>query len=204
MYKTRRDTKNSPELFWGIDTQPERLNAVLKYTSNNFNILDLGCGRGAYTETLNRKGFKTTGIDAYEYPEWETKPDDWFIQTPASSLPFEDKKFDMTISFEVLEHCSEPTKVLEEVARVTSKYFILSVPNCDLNNTLRNHDLAMAHWTDPTHCNFFTKETIVALLQEHKFKILEISDCYKISPNNYFWDSVKLPKKLTNFAKKVF
>jgi ubiquinone/menaquinone biosynthesis C-methylase UbiE len=201
LYKSRK--KNSPEPFWGIDTQPERLAATLRYASANDHILDLGAGRGAYTKMLNLKGLRTIGVDSHRYPEWSAENEEWFVQASASCLPFVEKQFELTISFEVLEHCDEPEKVLREIARVTSKYLILSVPNCDLNNTLRDHDLAMAHWTDPTHCNFFTKDSIQTLLSTLQFNVIEVSDCYKISPGDYFWDSLRIPKIISKVAKKA-
>jgi ubiquinone/menaquinone biosynthesis C-methylase UbiE len=203
MYETRGSENKKPETFWGIDTQPERLNAVLRYTAPGSKILDLGSGRGAYTETLNLKNFPTIGVDTHSYAEWKTKPDEWFVQASASSLAFKNKEFDTTICFEVLEHCPEPEVVLNEITRVTSNKLILSVPNCNLNNALRKYDLALAHWTDPTHCNFFTKDTIQALLHECGYRIIEISDCYQISPNEYFWENIRLPKKIAKIAKKT-
>ena len=201
LYKVRGSEK--PEEFWGVETQSERLEAVLKFTPLGERVLDLGAGRGAYTEALNQKGFPTIGVDSYEYSEWTNHPEGWFIQSSADDLPFNNKTFHTTICFEVLEHCSHPEKVLKEIARCTSERLIISVPNCDLNNTLRQYDLALAHWTDPSHCNFFTKESIQNLLKNENYNILEISDCYKIDPNNYFWDSIKLPKLVKKLGKKI-
>lgn len=201
MYKVRGT--GQPEVFWGVGIQPERLAAVLKYTPLGESILDLGSGRGAYTKTLNQKGFPTIGVDSYDYSEWKNEPDGWFRQSSADILPFNDKTFHTTICFEVLEHCTNPEQVLKEIARCTSERLIMSVPNCDLKNTLRQYDLALAHWTDPSHCNFFTKESIKELLEQENYQILEILDCYKIDPNNYFWDSIKLPKLIRKIGKKI-
>lgn len=200
--KSRND--KSIQSFWGTSTQHERLNACFRYSSNVDKILDIGCARGAYSTTLNQKGYFTIGVDINFYQEWiDLKTTDFLIAS-GLSLPFKDKFFDVTISFEVIEHCIDPIIVLNEMRRCTKKYIIISVPNCDLNNNLRKYDLAMAHWTDPTHCNFFTKDSIASLLKDQGFEIIEISDCYPIYPNNYFWDTLKLPKLLSFFLKKIF
>lgn len=191
------------QLFWGSGTDSDRLNAIYKYTPKGVRILDIGTGRGAFTEALNLNGFSTIGVDSYHYPEWDNKPQQWFIQANADNLPFSDKEFHTTILFEVLEHCSNPCNVLKEIVRCTSQHLIMSVPNCDLNNALRRYDLALAHWTDQTHCNFFTKDSIVNLLNEANLKVIEISDCYKISPNNYFWETIRLPRIIAKIGQKL-
>jgi hypothetical protein len=61
----------------------------------------------------------------------------------------------------------------------------------------------MAHYTDPTHCNFFTKDSLEVLLIDNGFKVIELLDCYRISPNDYYWDSLKLPRKLTRLPKLI-
>lgn len=188
---------------WGCGTQPERLRKTLQYVSTEERILDFGCGAGAYTKTLNKLGYSAVGLDCVRFSEWSQDPE-WFIQNGGNILPFGNDYFHTTISFEVIEHCPEPRQTLKEIHRCTNEYLVLSVPNCNLNNQLRRHDLALAHWTDPTHCNFFTKDIIRNLITESGFEILEIEDCYKIDPNSYYWNSIKLPKVLRLIGKKFF
>jgi ubiquinone/menaquinone biosynthesis C-methylase UbiE len=187
---------------WGIDTQAERLESVLKYSSIAEKILDLGTGRGAYVRTLCEFGFKAIGVDQVDYAEWEGFRE-YFVQADAHNLPFADKQFDTTICFEVLEHCPCPENVLSEIIRCTKSKIILSVPDCSLDNKLRKHDLALAHWTDPTHCNQFTKDSLLELLLRYNLNILEIGGCYKVFPSNYFWDSIRLPRLVRKLGQKI-
>ena len=184
MHKTRG--RGDPDPYWGIDTQPQRLDAVFRWTPAGAGVLDLGCGRGAYVHALRGSGFRLVGADVHQYSEWLHQDCQPFIVCEASALPFRHKAFHTTLAFEVLEHCADPHAALFEIARCTSDQIIISVPNYDLDNALHRYDLAMAHWTDPSHCNFFTKDTLRILLSEKGFTILEMSDCYAISPNNYF------------------
>jgi SAM-dependent methyltransferase len=201
MFETR--TLGIPQSYYGIDTQPQRLAAVLKFTDPSERILDLGTGRGAYVKLLTTMGIETVGVDQYYYPEWRLNAG-LYVQAAASTLPFSNHQFHTTIAFEVLEHCSNPEGVLREIARCTSKRLILSIPNCDLNNALRRHDLALAHWTDVTHCNFFTKQSICILLQKCGYQITHLTDCYPIRPNDYFWNAVRLPLIIRVSMKLLF
>jgi ubiquinone/menaquinone biosynthesis C-methylase UbiE len=201
LYKIRG--YDNPQNYYGKDIQPQRLETVLKYTNSNNMVLDLGTGRGAYVKALTNKGFPSVGIDLTYFFDWH-QDDRPFLQASANFLPFPTHSFHTTICFEVLEHCPEPKAVLEEIARCTSTRLIMSVPNCDLDNTLRRHSLALAHWTDVTHCNFFTKDSIRRLLEDCYYKIVEIADCYPVQPNNYFWDSVRLPWVIRKSMQRLF
>lgn len=189
--------------FWGIDTQPQRLGVTVNYAKIGDHILDLGSGRGAYTHALSQMGLFVIGFDVNLYPEWITSSKDNFVVGTGTKLPFRDKAFDITIAFEVLEHIPDLVQALREIARCTKKYLIFSVPNCDLNNNLRKYDLALAHWTDTTHCNFFTKETLASFLSDHDFEVVDMMNCYRISPNDYYWDNIKLPHLLTKIPKFI-
>lgn len=198
-------TSAEHEMAWGIDTQIHRLQATLANCSVNSRVLDVGTGRGAYVRTLMKRGIDAIGVDQSSYEEWGELRGQRFFVAEAHHLPFNDKEFDCTICFEVLEHCKDPKAVLYEIARCTKHRVILSVPDCSLDNTLRKHDLAMAHWTDPTHCNYFTKETLEELLTDSSYKIISKEGCYRINTGNYFWDSIRipLPRSIRQKAKKI-
>jgi hypothetical protein len=60
----------------------------------------------------------------------------------------------------------------------------------------------MAHWIDRTHSNFFTKDSLCALLTSTGFRVTEVSDCYKVSPNSYFWNTLRIrPRSFTHVMK---
>lgn len=203
MTYVRRSESREPKGFWGTGVVPERLSAVLSYVTHDGMILDLGSGRGAYTRHLRNLGFRTVGVDFHQYSEWKANQAP-FVVGSATALPFPAKAFDTVVAFEVLEHVPLVRQALREMARCTRNQIIISVPNCDLDNNLRRFDLALAHWTDETHHNFFTKESIQQLLIEEGYRILEVRDCYRVSPNSYFWSTVKLPRLIARGLKQVF
>lgn len=199
MFQTRG--LSAPQPHYGTTVQAQRIAMVLRFASPREKVLDLGSGRGVYIDYLRRKGIPAFGVDRSFYPEWSKIPNRPVVQCDATYLPFEEKAFHTTICFEVLEHCQAPETVLSEIAFCTSKFLILSVPNCDLDNKLRSYDLALAHWTDVTHCNFFTKQSLHALLRHCGYEIMEMQDCYPVTPNSYFWESLRVPKFISRPMK---
>jgi ubiquinone/menaquinone biosynthesis C-methylase UbiE len=83
------------------------------------NVLDVGCGTGLFADCF--KG-KYTGIDInQEYIKMaETKGNGTFLVADATSLPFNDKTFDLVFTMGVLHHINkqEREKMLNEMWRV--------------------------------------------------------------------------------------
>jgi glycosyltransferase involved in cell wall biosynthesis/SAM-dependent methyltransferase/flagellar biosynthesis GTPase FlhF len=90
-------------------------------------ILDVGCGNGLITNQLP-ESLKVVGLDrseeALKYVQKET------IVGDILNLPLEDQSFDLVICNDVLEHLTtkEREQALKELARVSRKYILITVP----------------------------------------------------------------------------
>ena len=194
--------KDAPS-YWGGKIHQDRLAAALRFSAEGNRVLDLGCGRGAYVQALTENKREPIGIDLQDYPEWERFPEGTFRVGKAIDLPFPDNAFDITIAFEVLEHCKDPAAVLAEIARCTKQTLVLTVPDCNLETRLRNYNLVAAHWTDQTHCNFFVKESLRELLEACGYDIALLTGSLPISPSKYFWESLRAPRVITKPLRKL-
>jgi len=79
-------------------------------------------------------------------------------QLDVHHLPFPDDSFPLVMSLEVLEHLPDSRVGLRELARVSSKYMLLSVPHEPLfrgANFLRGKHFA-AFGNDPEHVHNYT------------------------------------------------
>jgi ubiquinone/menaquinone biosynthesis C-methylase UbiE len=139
------------------------------------NILDAGCGGGSYSHFLSEQGFYVTGIDLHENLlkiARDNKAKGIFIQADILDLPFEDNQFDSSFCFDVLEHIDD-VKALQELARVTSKRIILTVPQKDEH--MQQFGLTFKTYQDPTHLRYYTQKTLAQLcqiLEPEKIKIV--------------------------------
>jgi ubiquinone/menaquinone biosynthesis C-methylase UbiE len=99
-------------------------------------VLDIACGTGGWLSACDEIGAHISGIDL------STKAietcnailhDGKFEVSPAESLPFEDKQFDVVTCLGSLEHFINPNKAIREMIRVAKKdaVFLILVPNKD-------------------------------------------------------------------------
>ncbi len=87
----------------------------------NKTILDMGC-QDLYLYNKLKMKFKITLSD-YEPKSKIIKKEN------VECLSFKNSSFDTVLCLEVLEHTNDPVKAIKELARVTKKDLIISVPN---------------------------------------------------------------------------
>lgn len=89
--------------------------------SQSKNILDVGSD---YNTLKKIVGAKVTGVDLYGEP-------DIVVDFEKEQLSrFQDNQFEMVVCTEVLEHLDNFHAMAEELARVSSRYILVSLPNC--------------------------------------------------------------------------
>jgi ubiquinone/menaquinone biosynthesis C-methylase UbiE len=136
-------------------------------------ILDVGCGEGVLTvEWAERLGEgRIVGIDLDDpklHAEWadRRRANLEFRCEDATKLSFGDDEFDMATAIEVLEHVPDPEATLAEMARVSRRRLLVSVPREPL---WRGLNMARGAYlrelgNTPGHVNHWSKRAFVSLL----------------------------------------
>jgi 2-polyprenyl-3-methyl-5-hydroxy-6-metoxy-1,4-benzoquinol methylase len=146
--------------------------------------LDVGCGEGHVIASLHERlpSVRLVGLDYGESVLRHPLPSSnrWeMIHADAFSLPFRDRSVEAILCLEVLEHLSEPSQALREIARVCGHYAIFSVPNepwfrlanlAGLNNV-------RALGNDPGHIQHWSIRSFARLVASH-FRLVEIATSF--------------------------
>ncbi len=116
-----------------------QVDSILKHVSPREKVLDIGCGEGALSILIAKKGAEVTACDisgpnienAKRYAQRHgVEKKIKFLIADAENLPLEEGSFDLVISSHVLEHLSNFNKGLLEIKRVTKKRAIIALPTC--------------------------------------------------------------------------
>ncbi len=140
-------------------------------------ILEVGCGEGHVLQRLMwwfpDAQLHACDIDAHIIKRDEIKIP--FLASDAASLPFHDDSYDMVILAQVLEHLPKPQNALAELARVSRRYALVTVPKEPLwrmMNIVRGAYLW--RWGNtPGHINHYTPSSFHRLVSEY-FNIIEL------------------------------
>ena len=135
-------------------------------------FLDAGCGEGFVTDLVVRQ-FPGLPVTAFDHnPESvavarDRVPGIIFDVADINALPYADGQFDVTGCFEVLEHLGDPAAALSELARVTRRALVLSVPHepwFSSMNAARGKNLDIRpRGSDPDHRNLWTRRAFATL-----------------------------------------
>jgi ubiquinone/menaquinone biosynthesis C-methylase UbiE len=103
---------------------------IKKFIRGKKRVLEVGCGEGSKLQWLCAGNEEVVGVDISETAIKLAKsqhPELTFIQADAGELPFTDNYFNVAYSAFVLEHLTEPEKVVEEMIRVVRSRGLIAI-----------------------------------------------------------------------------
>lgn len=134
-------------------------------------VLDAGCGEG---ETLVRLGDvlgdRIAAIDIERSCVERVRqrlPSTAVRHGDVTALPYADDEFDLLLCLEVIEHVPEPARAVAELARVSRRDVVVSVPFepwFRIGSLLRGNYLRTLG-NHPEHVNHFSRRSLTDLLE---------------------------------------
>lgn len=161
-----------------IDLESDSTHAkIISLVGKKKSVLDIGCAGGDVAGVLRQKfDCKVCGLErdqknadlAAEVCDRVVTVD---VESADLATHFEPEEFDVLLFADVLEHLVDPKAALSKLLPFCKEYVVISVPNVShasilyelLNGDFKYRELGLL---DATHLRFFTKKTIVDLLEE--------------------------------------
>lgn len=97
---------------------------------SNQKVLDIGCGDGVLLSFIKEGSLFGVDLDQSSLNYGASRVKAKFIQAAADKLPFKANFFDVVLATEIIEHLTQPEKLIQEANRVLkpSGYLILTTP----------------------------------------------------------------------------
>ena len=168
--------------------------AEINLLKPNNRILEIGCGIGSVVFELSGQGYDITGTDisreaiAYGLKKYG----DIRLEVQAAEiLPYENRSFDVVLSFDLFEHIARIDKHISEVCRVLQPggYYLFQTPNKYSNVIFETLSHKSLKWKR-AHPSLHTPGQLRKRLSGHGFEIRFV----KMNPINEF--TIKKLKKL--------
>lgn len=187
----------SKKYYYEISLDSDRAAAkLLRFVGNNKSVLEIGCASGVQSKVLAEQlGCKVTGIEIDAAAAEEARKFcDRVIVGNVEELDLVtaigDKKYDVVIFADVLEHLKYPEHVLEKTKPFLADdgYVVASIPNIVHASVIYEmmkgrFDYRHFGLLDDTHIRFFTKKTIYHVFERAGFIIVNLDR--KVIPPEY-------------------
>ena len=143
---------------------------------DNKQILDIGCGTGAFLNVCKNAGFQVTGIEP------ETKAREYALSKYGLTISeehvldtFESASFDVITLWHVLEHVPNLNERIAQIQRLLKPEgtLIVAVPNCSSYDAAHYKEY-WAAYDLPRHLYHFTPTDISNLFDRHQMKVARI------------------------------
>lgn len=134
-------------------------------------LLDFGCGAGVLVGALRARGVDARGLEL-DTPEMCAAAE----ADAAAHLtyyggtfpaPFADGAFRSVTCCEVLEHVPDYAAAVAELARLAQDRVLITVPDMSAIPRGYRHGVVPWHLMERSHVNFFTQQSVAAVLQPH-------------------------------------
>ena len=183
----------SEDIYWGVK---ESLNQIILETKVSPKILEIGCGLGYMTYSLNKQGFNTLGLDiSIEAVNQAIKNyGNYFICANLSEYAIiHQNEYDLILFTEVIEHLNEITSFMESIKKLLTNggHIILTTPN----KSFYPNRIIWATDLPPVHCWWFSEESIKFIAQslDMDVKFLDFQNYYSKNLNWIDLSKISIP-----------
>jgi len=132
-------------------------------------LLDIGCGTGRHLLLFKNLGMKVVGIDSsinmLEKAKRKVGEEYLVHLSDDATFPFDDKSFDLSIIFLVLEFSKNPVKLLKEARRVTKRKIFIGFLNRHSFLALSRRIKGLFRNTAYKQAKFFTLSQVQKVLK---------------------------------------
>lgn len=139
-------------------------------------ILEIGCGKGNMTNYLTEQGYDIIGTDVNkDRIDFAIKkyPNTRFMYMDGENIIYDNNKFDVVLSFDVIEHIPNIKKHFQEVNRILKKdgKYIIVTPNKIVNVPYEIYSKkSLTKWKN-YHMSVQTKKSLKKLGRETGFNV---------------------------------
>lgn len=147
---------------------------IRRFTATGADVLDYGCGTGAFLTELKQAGYHITGIEpdpGARAIAAETTGQS--IQADLQELAH-DKLYDTITLWHVLEHTPAPREVLERLKSLLKPNgkMVIAVPN-HKSRDCQHYGTAWAGYDVPRHLWHFSQESMLRISEHSRLKLIE-------------------------------
>ena len=196
---------------WLKETQADdtRRFKFIKKNISNKKIIDFGCGAGGFLELASKYAKEANGIELEKAMQESFVERNLKVYKDYKYALQSSKKWDIVTAFHVVEHLSDPIKIITKLSKLLNKKgkFYIEVPNSEdalltlyKNKAFQN----FTYWSQ--HLYLFNADNLKKLAKKAKLKVEWVKHVQRYSLGNHlYWLSNGKPggHKVWNFFENI-
>ncbi|MFH1201938.1 MAG: methyltransferase domain-containing protein [Candidatus Omnitrophota bacterium] len=189
-YKEMSDSSYAQEESGRRISARRTLNLLEKLIKTKGRILDIGAASGILLSEAKSRGWQVDGVElsqwAVDYAKKHYNIDIFCGQLKEAR--FTNSYFDAVVMKETIEHLLDPKEILVEVRRVLKPNGILCVNTPDIDSRISRFLKARWWGIKQEHIFYFTRKTLLKMLESCGFKPLRLRGCSRTFSFRYWLD----------------
>jgi len=147
---------------------------IAKKSGSKVKVLEIGSMYGFLIESLQKYGFKCTGLEIDKKAVEHCRKNDLDVRNETLEIFLENnrEKYDLIVMSHVLEHIVDPKEYLEKMKRLLGEKgkIMIIVPNAT-SFTGKIFGKYWGYWQVPVHVNHFSKKSLQQLFENSGFRL---------------------------------
>jgi SAM-dependent methyltransferase len=183
----------SEDTYWGVR---ESIKKIVKEKGKNIKILEIGCGLGYLTYSLNKEGLNCLGLDISSEAVKEAKTNfgDHYIAGDVHEFAItNENKFDVIIFTELIEHITDVFSFISSLKSLLNfdGKIILTTPN----KSFFPLETVWATDLPPVHYWWFSEDSIKYIAKKLSLKtsFIDFSKFYSNNPKLIDFNQIPIP-----------
>ncbi|OUR78488.1 hypothetical protein A9Q83_07615 [Alphaproteobacteria bacterium 46_93_T64] len=151
----------------------KRATSIKKHAKGK-QVLDVGCNLGYFVEACRELNMQALGVEVSQPVVDQAKqyfPKSEFICDFLENIDFEDRRFDVVYTSEVIEHVPDVNGFMSCIAKNMNKGGVLYLTTPELKRYKSNSETdGWENLHAPNHRQYFSKDNMVSFLEKHGFE----------------------------------
>lgn len=174
-----------------------QFNYIMKrcYIKPNGRVLEVGCGEGYLIYNFKKAGYDTKGLELNEYMVKKAQKKLGLDLKKEDLLQIKNEKFDLIIMSHVIEHFTDPIKILNHCKHLLNKggTLFLEVPDSPLPPSKK---VDLHEYLGTTHIFNFKAKSLELLIKASGFKLINVKKFGYNIPNLFHKYKQKISRLL--------
>lgn len=171
-----------------IHTFSRSLDLIERYHPQRGRLLDVGCYAGVFLQVAKSRGWQVAGVEPSQWACQVARRQGYEVhEGTLTGAPWPPASFDVVTLWDVLEHLTDPLRVLRQMASTVVPGGLVALTTVDINSLSAKLLGTRWQWLMEMHLYYFTYDTVTHMLKNAGLEVIRIEPHQRVLSLGYLW-----------------